>query len=156
MTSTNLSSTPANGLCLEHKRRAKRANIFDTETNRLIVFAGEDWEGEELFDLVDLSADGTLEHSARGRYRSTAISLAEQTEVGLLAGTAEIRLRLSELLSGTADPRGIEWSAQGPADQVRYDEESEELVLTRATPWQGSDMIELRASTGTERRRADW
>ena len=124
--------------------------LFDTETNRLIVFAGEDWEGEELFDLVGLSADGTrLETTLRVAVilPTPAISLAEQTEVGLLAGTAEIRLRLSELLSGTADPRSIEWSAQGLQPiGVRYDEESEELVLTRTTPWQGSDMIELRAS----------
>ena len=90
--------------------------LFDVETNRIIVFAGEDWEGEELFDLVGLSDDGTrLETTLRVAVilPVPAISLTEQTEVGLLAGTEEIRLRLSELLTGTADPRSIQWSAHG-------------------------------------------
>ena len=124
--------------------------LFDAETNRIIVFAGEDWEGEELFYLVGLSDDGTrLETTLRVAVilPVLAISLTEHTEVGLLAGTEEIRLRLNELLTGTADPRSIQWSAHGLQPvEVRYDEESNELVLTRIEPWQDSDRIELRAS----------
>ena len=124
--------------------------LFDAETNKLIVFAGEDWEGEEIFDLVGLSDDGTrLETTLRVAVilPVLTISLTEQTEVVLLAGTEEIRLHLSELLTGTADPRSIQWSAHGLQPvEVLYDEESDELVLTRIAPWQDSDRIELRAS----------
>ncbi len=124
--------------------------LIDAETHRLIVFAGEDWHGEELFTLVGVRDDGTrLEAILRIAVvlPRALLELTEQTTVGLFAGTEAIRLPLSELVSGDIDPATVQWAAQGlqPID-VQLDAEAGELVLTRTSPWLGSDIIELRAT----------
>ncbi len=124
--------------------------LIDPETHRLIVFAGEDWHGEEFFTLVGVRDDGTrLQATLRIAVvlPRSALELTEQTTVGLFAGTTEIRLQLSELIAGEVDPANAQWTAQGLQPvSVNLDVERGALVLTRATPWQGSDIIELRAT----------
>lgn len=124
--------------------------LIDPETQRLIVFAGEDWEGEELFQLVGVRDDGArIETTLRVVVvlPRPAFSLAEQTQIGLFTGTTEIRLQLGDLLTGQVNPTDVLWTAQGlqPVN-VHYDEALGELVLTRATPWESDDTIELRAA----------
>jgi len=123
--------------------------LVDAETNRLFVFSGEGWQGEEIFTLVGTHDDGTrLETVLRVAVvlPQAAISLKEQTEIGLFAGANEIRLDISELMTGDADPMQVLWAAQGlqPVN-ARYDTASAELVLTRSSPWLGSDIIEIKA-----------
>ncbi|MGY8825211.1 MAG: Ig-like domain-containing protein [Candidatus Latescibacterota bacterium] len=123
--------------------------LVDSETNRLFVFSGEGWQGEEIFTLVGTHDDGTrLETTLRVAVvlPQATISLKGQTEIGLFAGTSEIRLGIAELMTGDADPAQIQWTAQGlqPVN-ARYDTASAELILTRSSPWQGSDIIEIKA-----------
>ncbi len=123
--------------------------LVDDETYRLFVFAGEGWQGEEIFALIGTRDDGTrLETTLRVAVTlpQAALSLTAQTEVGFFAGTGEIRLPIAELIQGEIDPAQILWTAQGLQNiNARYDSSSAELVLIPSSPWQSSDIIEIKA-----------
>ena len=145
-----ISNADANDFVWSVSGGANARVLVDTETHRLFVFSGEGWQGAEEFILVGTRDDGTrLETTLRVEVAlpQAALALRAQTEVGLFAGANEIRLPIAELLTGDADPTQIFWSAQGLQPlAVRYDAATSELVLTRSTPWQGSDIIELKAN----------
>jgi hypothetical protein len=123
--------------------------LVDGQTHQLIAFADRGWSGEEVLTLIGRDAQGhVLEAVLRIEVQSAlpSFSLRQPIEVLLLAGAREIRLSAQELLDGQADPGRLAWSASGSLPlTAAYDPGTSTLILTAESPWQSSDLIQLRA-----------
>jgi hypothetical protein len=137
------------GLTWEVSGDAHTQIVVDAETHRLIILAGADWSGEEL--LVFTARDGqnqVLEGTLRLQILplETALSLRSITQAPLFAGENQIRLEVADLLQGEVDPTELTWEASAAQTvNVLYDPVENVLILQPSSPWQGSEIITLRA-----------